>query len=63
LSPGCVPPDYQEELPPGANGQLDLEGDSSFILLASWGEGHRFTTEPSEVQEPVRRGEHCSSDW
>jgi hypothetical protein len=30
------PPDHWEEIPPGANGQLDLEGDSS-----SWQVGVR----------------------
>jgi hypothetical protein len=30
LSLGCIPLDCLEEIPPGANRQLDLEGDSSF---------------------------------
>jgi hypothetical protein len=32
-----------------------------FILLVSQDEGLRCTTEPSEVQEPAREGEHHSS--
>jgi hypothetical protein len=36
LSLGYVRPDSQEEIPPGANGQLDPEGDSS-----SWRVGVR----------------------
>jgi hypothetical protein len=55
------PPDCQEEISPGVNGQLDLK--RGCILLLGWGEGLRYTTESGEVQEPVRGGEHHSSDW
>jgi hypothetical protein len=43
LSPGAFPTDRQGEVPPGANVQLDLEGDSSFgqvIVRAS--DAHRI---------------------
>jgi hypothetical protein len=59
-STGHILPDRQEEIPPGANGQLDLEGDSS--SWQSQGEGLGCTTEPSKAQEPAREGEHCSSN-
>jgi hypothetical protein len=43
-----------ELIPPGTNGQFDLE--EGLILLVSQGEGLRCTTESSEVQEPARGG-------
>jgi hypothetical protein len=46
LSPGCIPPDCQEKIPPGANRQLDLEGD-----LSSWQVGDRAL---DVQQDPVR---------
>jgi hypothetical protein len=50
-----------EVIPPGANGQFDLE--EGVILLATPGKGLPCTTEPSEVQEPERGGAHRLSDW
>jgi hypothetical protein len=50
-----------EVLPAGTNRQLDP--DEGLVLPASWGEGLRCTTEPSEVQEPARGGDQCLSDW
>jgi hypothetical protein len=61
LVAGVHPPDCWEKIPPGANGQLDLEKE--FALPASQGEGLGCTTEPSEAQEPMREGEHLLPGW
>jgi hypothetical protein len=50
-----------QKIPPGANGQLDPE--EGFNLLVSLVEGLGCTAESDEVQELVRGGEHCLSDW
>jgi hypothetical protein len=39
-------------IPPGSNGQFDLE--EGLLLPASQDEGLGHTMEPSEAQEPVR---------
>jgi hypothetical protein len=45
---GASPGPLGEVILPGANGWFDLE--ERLVLLESWDEGLRLTTEPSEVQ-------------
>jgi hypothetical protein len=52
---GVSPTDHQEEIPPGANGQLD-GGAGGFIFLGSWSEGLGSTTELSEVRNQQGKG-------
>jgi hypothetical protein len=51
------PLDHWEEIPPGTNGQLDMEG--GFIFPVNRVKGLRCTKEPIEVQEPTK--EHLIS--
>jgi hypothetical protein len=43
--------------------QWTASSGGGFVPLASWEEGLGCTTEPGEVQEPERGGEHRLSDW